>query len=109
MSIASYYDSLIEKTENAQSCIELEGLGVETFAIYTDQLAAINDQIAALEPLLVRPGLNLNSIRDWIDAMIAVFEVPATTLPLQIIEVQAKWAEYVIAFNDKKTGLSCTF
>jgi hypothetical protein len=109
MSIASYYDSLIEKTENAQSCIELEGLGVETFAIYTDQINAIEDQIAALEPLLVRPGLNLNSIRDWIDSMIAVFEVPATTLPLQLIEVNAKWAEYVIAFNAQKTDLGCSF
>jgi hypothetical protein len=105
MSINTYYDTLIAKVENVPSCDELATLTAENDAIVAAQLAAIQDQIDILAPLLIVPGTNLSQIVTWIQSMVDVFTVPALALPQQLIDVGLKADELTVATAAKFSEL----
>ena len=108
MSVADYYDSLIEQVDNVSTCDALVEITAEIDDIFTDNLAAIQSSIDALAPLLTSPDPNFTAIIEWIDAVIVTYSGPNTKLVALQAATLAKQIETTAAILAKATELGCT-
>lgn len=94
-----YFTGLHSRIEGCTSCAELNGVTAEAYASISGTVAAINAQIAALQPilaLLTAPGANLTQIVTWIQnyitAVLTPLYKPYLVYPTQLAQISTQMA-----------------
>ncbi|MHA6236876.1 hypothetical protein [Pseudomonas fluorescens group sp. PF-69] len=105
---AAYFQSLTDQVNNTDTCADLQAFTAEAFASVNAMIKGIEDQLAALGPLLdllTAPSLNLGAIVSWITSFIESFLTPLTkphsTYLAQLTELVAQMSALASAVAAK--------
>nr|GAT43694.1 predicted protein [Mycena chlorophos] len=111
-----YFSSLKARIQASSGCAELQALADEAVASVNANIAAIESQLAFLEPilaLLAAPGADLSKLATWIESFITAFLtpyiVPYTTYATQLTEQAAQMALIAAAIAEMAASFEhCT-
>lgn len=111
-----YFESLTKRAQNIGSCDELQAFSSEAMASLQAHLAAINAQLAELQPILALlspPSASPTAIVTWLTSFITSFLTPyvkpTITYASQLTEISAQIALVVAAINGKAASFpSCS-
>jgi hypothetical protein len=112
---AKYFDDIIERVDNANSCQDLQDAVNTAFASINAQQQAILDQLEALLPILalLDPPSDPAEVITWVLNFITSYLTPAlkpyTNYALQVAQMTAKIAELTSAIENASNRFNnCT-
>jgi L-lysine 2,3-aminomutase len=111
-----YYQKLRERINGVNSCQALQDVASEALAALADQQRVIQEQIAAIQPilaLLTPPSVNLGAIVTWIKDLITHLITPQIkpyyVYQAQLVELSVQVAQVMDAINNAKLKFpNCT-
>lgn len=101
-----YLSNLKDQIDGVQGCQELQRIADDVLAMYQAEKAAIEAQIAALQPLLALLTLNLidlpsviKFLKDFVDNFLTPYLTPHVTLLRQLAEQIIQVQEVIAALQ----------